>query len=83
MHRRCLARILAFATLVMGSSAALGAEIVARKAVQLAPAAVPLYPEYLSSCRTAWKCGPYGCGWYNVCARRCPDRYSWSSLYGA
>jgi hypothetical protein len=39
--------------------------------------------EIVSSCRVAWRCGPYGCGWHKICPRRCPDRYSCQSLYGA
>jgi hypothetical protein len=37
----------------------------------------------VGSCRAAWRCGPGGCDWRRVCARRCPDGISCYPLYGA
>jgi hypothetical protein len=34
-------------------------------------------------CTSAWRCGPWGCGWQRICPRVCPGRYSCAPLYGA
>ncbi len=36
-----------------------------------------------ANCQELQRCGPDGCNTYRVCARRCPDGYSCSPLYGA
>jgi hypothetical protein len=37
----------------------------------------------VSTCRTVWTCGRYGCGWRKMCPIRCPDPYLCYPLYGA
>jgi len=71
------------ATLAAAPFVAVGAEIESRVAVVAAPAVAPVQTEVAPSCRSVWKCNRYGCGWRNICPRRCPDRFSCYSLYGA
>jgi hypothetical protein len=79
MYRTWLAGAVGLAALLAASVAAWGAD--EQPGVSRRP--VLVRTEIVSSCRAVWRCGSYGCGWQKTCPRRCPDRYSCHSLYGA
>jgi len=83
MHLSSLARVMPLAAFLAGTLPAWGVEIDARSFVRRAPTVIGLKTEVFSTCRATYTCGRYGCRWEHVCPRRCPDRYSCSSLYGA
>jgi hypothetical protein len=83
MRRVLLAGMVLLTTFVGGAFTAVGAELDARGIAPKAPVARFVKSEFVSSCRSVWACGPFGCEWQKICPRRCPDRYSCYSLYGA
>ena len=72
-----------FAMLIAGTTTISGAEINPIFTTKTVPAVRHVETQDLSTCRAARKCNRYGCDWYKICPRRCPDRYSCSPLYGA
>jgi hypothetical protein len=82
MHLRSLARVLSLAAILTGALPASGAEF-EPPLVRRTHAVMPVKTHIFSPCRSVWSCDRYGCDWKYVCARRCPDRYSCFSLYGA
>ena len=73
MRRVLLAGMVLLTTFVGGAFTAVGAELDARGIAPKAPVARFVKSEFVSSCRSVWTCGPFGCEWQKICPRRCPD----------